>query len=151
MATTQRDETQRKGGAAAKEGGAKPGQRANAADRHVGARIRERRVMMGLSQQQLARMVGVTYQQAHNTLGQNEYTSQDERHLCMQDSLPEPEPLSLSPASQVCSGVTGHTEAVRVRFNPTVVSYQRVRGHQLFRAHLTSSRIESHRGTTCGG
>src|SRR3954465_9962074 len=44
---------------------AKPGQRANAADRHVGARIRERRVMMGLSQQQLARMIGVTYQQAH--------------------------------------------------------------------------------------
>jgi transcriptional regulator with XRE-family HTH domain len=41
------------------------GQRANAADRHVGARIRERRVMMGLSQQQLARMIGVTYQQAH--------------------------------------------------------------------------------------
>lgn len=44
---------------------AKPGHRANAADRHVGARIRERRVMMGLSQQQLARMIGVTYQQAH--------------------------------------------------------------------------------------
>lgn len=43
----------------------KIGQRANAADRHVGARIRERRVMMGLSQQQLARMIGVTYQQAH--------------------------------------------------------------------------------------
>ena len=43
----------------------KVGQRANAADRHVGARIRERRVMMGLSQQQLARMIGVTYQQAH--------------------------------------------------------------------------------------
>lgn len=43
----------------------KLGQRANAADRHVGARIRERRVMMGLSQQQLARMIGVTYQQAH--------------------------------------------------------------------------------------
>ena len=41
------------------------GQRANAADRHVGARIRERRVMMGLSQQQLAKMIGVTYQQAH--------------------------------------------------------------------------------------
>lgn len=39
--------------------------RANAADRHVGSRIRERRVMMGLSQQQLARMIGVTYQQAH--------------------------------------------------------------------------------------
>lgn len=39
--------------------------RANAADRHVGARIRERRVMLGLSQQQLAQMIGVTYQQAH--------------------------------------------------------------------------------------
>ncbi len=34
-------------------------------DRHVGGRIRERRVMLGLSQQQLARMIGVTYQQAH--------------------------------------------------------------------------------------
>ena len=44
---------------------AKQSHRANAADRHVGARIRERRVMMGLSQQQLARMIGVTYQQAH--------------------------------------------------------------------------------------
>ena len=43
----------------------RPGQRANAADRHVGSRIRERRVMMGLSQQQLAKMIGVTYQQAH--------------------------------------------------------------------------------------
>lgn len=43
----------------------RPGQRANAADRHVGARIRERRVMLGLSQQQLAQMIGVTYQQAH--------------------------------------------------------------------------------------
>lgn len=40
-------------------------QRANVADRHVGARIRERRVMLGLSQQQLARLIGVTYQQAH--------------------------------------------------------------------------------------
>ena len=39
--------------------------RANAADRHVGSRIRERRVMLGLSQQQLAQMIGVTYQQAH--------------------------------------------------------------------------------------
>jgi transcriptional regulator with XRE-family HTH domain len=34
-------------------------------DRHVGTRIRERRVMLGLSQQQLAELVGVTYQQAH--------------------------------------------------------------------------------------
>ena len=34
-------------------------------DRHVGNRIRERRVMLGLSQQQMAYMIGVTYQQAH--------------------------------------------------------------------------------------
>src|SRR5437868_3245845 len=34
-------------------------------DRHVGGRIRERRVMLGLTQQQLADLIGVTYQQAH--------------------------------------------------------------------------------------
>ncbi len=51
--------------AVAEESGPKQSQRANDADRHVGTRIRERRVMMGLSQQQLARMIGVTYQQAH--------------------------------------------------------------------------------------
>ncbi len=39
--------------------------RARAADRHVGSRIRERRVMLGFSQQQLAELIGVTYQQAH--------------------------------------------------------------------------------------
>ncbi|MCF8481927.1 MAG: helix-turn-helix transcriptional regulator [Rhodospirillum sp.] len=39
--------------------------RASDADRHVGKRIRERRVMLGLSQQQMADMIGVTYQQAH--------------------------------------------------------------------------------------
>ncbi|WP_370288409.1 helix-turn-helix domain-containing protein [Siccirubricoccus soli] len=55
----------RQGEAGRRAGPLRPGQRANAADRHVGARIRERRVMMGLSQQQLARMIGVTYQQAH--------------------------------------------------------------------------------------
>jgi transcriptional regulator with XRE-family HTH domain len=49
--TTQQDEPQ--------------SQRATLVDRHVGRRIRERRVMMGLSQQQLARIIGVTYQQAH--------------------------------------------------------------------------------------
>ena len=43
----------------------RPSPRANAADHHVGVRIRERRVMLGLSQQQLAQMIGVTYQQAH--------------------------------------------------------------------------------------
>jgi transcriptional regulator with XRE-family HTH domain len=40
-------------------------QRATSMDKHVGQRIRERRIMMGLSQQQLARIIGVTYQQAH--------------------------------------------------------------------------------------
>ena len=44
---------------------AKLGNRANNTDRHVGARMRERRVMLGLSQQQIADMIGVTYQQAH--------------------------------------------------------------------------------------
>ncbi len=43
----------------------RPAGRASLADRHVGARIRERRTMLGLSQQQLAQMIGVTYQQAH--------------------------------------------------------------------------------------
>jgi transcriptional regulator with XRE-family HTH domain len=42
-----------------------PANRANNVDRHVGTRIRERRVMLGLSQQQMADMIGVTYQQAH--------------------------------------------------------------------------------------
>jgi transcriptional regulator with XRE-family HTH domain len=34
-------------------------------DRHVGARIRERRIILGLTQQELANLIGVTYQQAH--------------------------------------------------------------------------------------
>lgn len=34
-------------------------------DSYVGSRIRERRVMLGLSQQQMANLIGVTYQQAH--------------------------------------------------------------------------------------
>ena len=34
------------------------------ADRQIGARIRQRRVTLGLTQQQVATMIGVTYQQA---------------------------------------------------------------------------------------
>ena len=34
-------------------------------DRCGGARIRERRILLGLTQQQLAELIGVTYQQAH--------------------------------------------------------------------------------------
>jgi transcriptional regulator with XRE-family HTH domain len=39
--------------------------RATDTDRYVGTRIRERRIMLGLSQQQMADLIGVTYQQAH--------------------------------------------------------------------------------------
>src|SRR5262245_21719745 len=39
--------------------------RAQGIDRHVGARMRERRIMLGLTQQQMAELIGVTYQQAH--------------------------------------------------------------------------------------
>lgn len=34
-------------------------------EQHVGRRIRERRTLLGLTQQQLAELIGVTYQQAH--------------------------------------------------------------------------------------
>ena len=39
--------------------------RAQDADRHVGARMRERWVMLGLTRQEVAELIGVTYQQAH--------------------------------------------------------------------------------------
>ena len=38
--------------------------RAQDVDRHVGARMRERRIMLGLTQHQMAELIGVTYQQA---------------------------------------------------------------------------------------
>jgi transcriptional regulator with XRE-family HTH domain len=41
------------------------GIRASAVDRHVGNRILERRLTLGLSLQQFAMLIGVTYQQAH--------------------------------------------------------------------------------------
>jgi DNA-binding XRE family transcriptional regulator len=43
----------------------KRGRSTAAADNHIAGRIRERRIMLGLTQQQLAEMIGVTYQQAH--------------------------------------------------------------------------------------
>ena len=47
-------------------GAGAPGRsRAQDIDRHVGARMRERRIMLGLTQQQMAELIGVTYQQAH--------------------------------------------------------------------------------------
>jgi transcriptional regulator with XRE-family HTH domain len=42
-----------------------PCRRAQDVDRHVGARLRERRIMLGLTQQELAELIGVTYQQTH--------------------------------------------------------------------------------------
>jgi len=47
------------------DGNIKTVNRATDVDKFVGGRIRERRVMLGLSQQQMADMIGVTYQQAH--------------------------------------------------------------------------------------
>jgi transcriptional regulator with XRE-family HTH domain len=41
------------------------GRRATDVDRALAARVRERRTMLGLTQQQLAELIGVTYQQAH--------------------------------------------------------------------------------------
>jgi transcriptional regulator with XRE-family HTH domain len=46
-------------------GGSTTINRATETDRYVGGRIRERRIMLGLSQQQMADMIGVTYQQTH--------------------------------------------------------------------------------------
>src|SRR5881227_4137366 len=39
--------------------------RAQDVDRFVGGKMRERRIMLGLTQQQMAELIGVTYQQAH--------------------------------------------------------------------------------------
>lgn len=51
---------------AARDEGTRPGRaRAQDIDRYVGARMRERRIMLGLTQQQMAELIGVTYQQAH--------------------------------------------------------------------------------------
>ncbi len=39
--------------------------RAQEVNRYVGVRIRERRITLGLTQQEMAKLIGVTYQQAH--------------------------------------------------------------------------------------
>ena len=39
--------------------------RAQEVDRYIGTRIRERRIKLGMTQHQLADLIGVTYQQAH--------------------------------------------------------------------------------------
>ena len=45
--------------------GSQSRRRVQDADRHVGMRLRERRIMLGMTLQQLAEVIGVTYQQAH--------------------------------------------------------------------------------------
>jgi transcriptional regulator with XRE-family HTH domain len=50
--------------------------RAQDIDRYVGARVRERRLMLGLTQQQMAELIGVTYQQEHKyEKGRNRITA----------------------------------------------------------------------------
>ena len=48
-----------------KPDGTLPRPRPQDVDRHVGEQIRVRRMMLGLTQQQMAGLIGVTYQQAH--------------------------------------------------------------------------------------
>ena len=43
----------------------KSGRSTGTIDDRVGGRIRERRIMLGMAQRQLAEMIGVSYQQAH--------------------------------------------------------------------------------------
>src|SRR5271156_7060602 len=69
MTTQDRMSGAASGGDAAVDLERQPARRANSRtqhiDRHVGARVRERRIMLGFTQQQLADLIGVTYQQAH--------------------------------------------------------------------------------------
>jgi transcriptional regulator with XRE-family HTH domain len=69
MATHHRDTALAEEPAASTEGARRPARRTSNRtqdiDRHVGARVRERRIMLGFTQQQLADLIGVTYQQAH--------------------------------------------------------------------------------------
>jgi transcriptional regulator with XRE-family HTH domain len=44
---------------------ARAGRSPHRIDSHVGARMRERRIILGLTQQQMAELIGVSYQQAH--------------------------------------------------------------------------------------
>ena len=45
--------------------GSQSRRRVQDADRHVGMRLRQRRMTLGMTLQQLAELIGVTYQQAH--------------------------------------------------------------------------------------
>ncbi len=90
-----------------------PGSRASQTDRHVGNRIRERRVMLGLSQQQLAQLIGVTYQQAHKyERGLNRISAGRLYEIARVLNVPvawlfeglstDPGPVELSPRQRMC-------------------------------------------------
>ena len=82
-------------------------------DLHVGQRVRELRTMKGLSQQQLALLIGVTYQQAHKyERGVNRISAGRLFHIA-QALVVEPsgffkglerqvEPHNLSPRQRLC-------------------------------------------------
>jgi transcriptional regulator with XRE-family HTH domain len=82
-------------------------------DLHVGRRVRELRIMKGLSQQQLALLIGVTYQQAHKyERGVNRISAGRLFHIA-QALVVEPswffkglekhvEPHDLSPRQRLC-------------------------------------------------
>jgi transcriptional regulator with XRE-family HTH domain len=95
------------------EGESRVHPRAGRADHHVGARIRERRLMLGLSQQQLARMIGVTYQQAHKyERGLNRISAGRLYEIANVLNVPiswffegltaESDPLEVSPRQRMC-------------------------------------------------
>ena len=76
MANTARRTGGRMASGHAADGGAKGGgmilaqraagrARSQNVDLHVGARVRDRRILLGMTQHQLADLIGVTYQQAH--------------------------------------------------------------------------------------
>jgi len=60
-----RSEVQAAAGESQRQPARRVGARTQDIDHHVGARVRERRIMLGFTQQQLADLIGVTYQQAH--------------------------------------------------------------------------------------
>jgi len=58
-------------------GGEVDGKRPSDIDRHIGARLRERRILLGMTQQHLAQLIGITSQQVHKyEIGQDCITAE---------------------------------------------------------------------------
>jgi len=105
------------------ESGPRPTARASVADRHVGNRIRERRVMLGLSQQQLAGMIGVTYQQAHKyERGLNRISAGRLYEIAEVLNVPvswffegltaDPRPIEMTPRQRMCLELARNFSAI---------------------------------------